>query len=65
MASEEILKKSIEQSNEIEHKRNIYKNLAKIATTIYILLQDLYKINPIYQFSLDNFMNLFKDTIKT
>ena len=64
IASEEILKKSIEQSNEIEHKRNIYKNLAKIATTIYILLQDLYKINPMYQFSLDNYMNLFKETIE-
>ena len=64
MQSEQILKKSIEQSNEIEHKRNIYKNLSKTATTIYILLQDLYKINPMYQFSLDNYMALFKDTIK-
>ena len=63
MQSETILKKSIEQSNEIEHKRNIYKNLSKTATTIYILLQDLFKINPMYQFSLDNFMSLFKQTI--
>ena len=63
MQSEAILKKSIEQSNEIEHKRNIYKNLSKTATTIYILLQELFKINPMYQFSLDNFMSLFKQTI--
>ena len=63
--SEEILKKSLEQSNEIEDKRNKYKNLSQLATTIYILLQDLYKINPMYQFSLDNFMNLFKNTIQT
>ena len=63
--SEEILKQSLLQSKEIEDKRNKYKNLSQVATTIYFLLQDLYKINPIYQFSLDNFMNLFKDTIKT
>ena len=65
MKSEEILKQSLEQSNEIEHKRNIYKDLSKKATTIYILLQDLFKINPMYRFDLDNFMDLFKNTIKS
>ena len=64
MKSEEILKQSLQQSNEIEHKRNIYKDLSKKATTIYILLQDLFKINPMYRFDLDNFMELFKNTIK-
>ena len=64
MKSEEILNKSLEQSKEIEHKRDIYKELSKKATTIYILLQDLFKINPMYRFDLDNFMDLFKNTIK-
>ena len=65
MKSEEILNKSLEQSKEIEHKRDIYKDLSKKATTIYILLQDLFKINPMYRFDLDNFMELFKNTIKS
>ena len=64
MKSEEILNKSLEQSKEIEHKRDIYKELSKKATTIYILLQDLFKINPMYRFDLDNFMDLFKNTIQ-
>ena len=65
MKSEEILKKSLEQSSEIEHKRNIYKDLSKKATTIYMLLQDLFKINPMYRFDLENFTELFKNTIKS
>ena len=65
MKSEEILKQSLERSKEIENKRDIYKNLSEKATTIYILLQDLYKINPMYRFDLDNFMELFKNTIKS
>ena len=65
MKSEEILKQSLERSKEIENKRDIYKNLSEKATTIYILLQDLYKINPMYRFDLDNFMELFKETIKS
>ena len=64
MKSEEILNKSLEQSKEIEHKRDIYKDLSKKATTVYILLQDLFKINPMYRFDLDNFMDLFKSTIQ-
>jgi dynein heavy chain 2 len=65
MKSEEILKQSLERSKEIENKRDIYKNLSEKATMIYILLQDLYKINPMYRFDLDNFMELFKNTIKS
>ena len=64
MKSEEILKQSLERSKEIENKRDIYKHLSEKATSIYILLQDLYKINPMYRFDLDNFMELFKNTIK-
>ena len=63
LKSEEILKQSIRQSNEIENKRNIYKNLSKKAASIYILLQELYKINPMYRFDLENFLILYKNTI--
>ena len=60
MKIEEILNKPLEQNKEIEHKRDIYKELSKNATTIYILFQDLFKINPMYPFDLDNFMELLK-----
>jgi dynein heavy chain 2 len=64
MKSEESLRDSIQLTNEIDSKRDIYKPLAVLATKIYILLQDLHKINPMYQFSLENFMLLFKKTVK-
>lgn len=64
MKSEESLKNSLTLTEEIDIKRNIYKPLSQLATVIYILLQDLYKINPMYQFSLQNFIQIFKKTIK-
>jgi dynein heavy chain 2, cytosolic len=64
MKSEESLKNSLTLTEEIDNKRNIYKPLSQLATVIYILLQDLYKVNPMYQFSLQNFIQIFKKTIK-
>jgi len=63
--SEESLKHSLELSEEIDMKRDIYKPLSKLATVIYMLLQDINKINPMYRFSLDDFVGLYRKTLKT
>ena len=61
----ESLESSLELQKEINKKRDVYKPLSKLATDIYIILQDLFKINPMYQFSLNNFLKLFKKIIKS
>lgn len=62
--SEESLKNSLELSKEIDIKRNIYKPLSQLATVIYMLLQDIKKINPMYRFSLNDFVVLYRKTLK-
>jgi len=65
MKSEESLKHSLDLSREIDIKRDIYKPLSKLATIIFMLLQDVNKINPMYRFSLDDFIGLYRKTLKT
>ena len=64
LRSEESLNNSIELSNEIDKKRDIYKPLSILATIIFLVLQDLYKLNPMYQFSLQWFSTWYEGSIK-
>lgn len=47
----------------IDAARESYRSAAKRASIIYFILNDLHKINPIYQFSLKAFTVVFKDAI--
>ncbi|XP_070509872.1 dynein beta chain, ciliary-like [Chironomus tepperi] len=47
----------------IDSTRESYRPAAERASILYFILNDLYKINPIYQFSLKAFTVVFKDAI--
>lgn len=47
----------------IDSARECYRPAAERASIIYFILNDLHKINPIYQFSLKAFTVVFKDAI--
>lgn len=47
----------------IDKARESYRPAAERASIIYFILNDLHKINPIYQFSLKAFTVVFKDAI--
>ncbi len=51
-------------SAKIDSTREIYRPAAERASIIYFILNDLHKVNPIYQFSLKAFTVVFKDAIK-
>ena len=61
--SEIALNESIVLSENIDNKRNIYLPLSILATDVFILLQNMYKINPMYRYSLNNFIEIFKQSI--
>lgn len=51
-------------SKEIDTARESYRPAAERASILYFILNDLHKINPIYQFSLKAFTVVFKDAIE-
>ncbi|XP_055614548.1 dynein beta chain, ciliary, partial [Uranotaenia lowii] len=50
-------------SEQIDVARESYRPAAERASILYFILNDLHKINPIYQFSLKAFTIVFKDAI--
>ncbi|XP_058455827.1 dynein beta chain, ciliary-like isoform X2 [Malaya genurostris] len=50
-------------SEQIDVARESYRPAAERASILYFILNDLHKINPIYQFSLKAFTTVFKDAI--
>ncbi|KAG8226803.1 hypothetical protein J437_LFUL002849 [Ladona fulva] len=48
----------------IDHTRELYRPAATRASILYFVLNDLYKINPIYQFSLKAFSAVFHKAIE-
>lgn len=50
-------------SVQIDETRNHYRHVAERASILYFILSELYKINPIYQFSLKAFTVVFKNAI--
>ncbi|XP_077976399.1 dynein beta chain, ciliary-like isoform X2 [Styela clava] len=66
--SEEIEIKVVEaKQNEgsINGARESYRDVASRAALLYFIMNDLHKINPIYQFSLRAFNNVFHRSIAT
>ena len=51
-------------SIEIDKARELYRPVAARASVLYFILNDLFKINPIYQFSLKAFNVVFKVAIE-
>lgn len=47
----------------INENREQYKSCAKRAAALFFVLNDSNKINPMYQFSLDKYKDLFKKSI--
>ena len=48
----------------INENREQFKSCAKKAAALFFVLNDLNKINPMYQFSLDRYKDLFKKSIE-
>ena len=51
-------------SFEIDKARELYRPASARASVLYFILNDLHKINPIYQFSLKAFSVVFDVAIK-
>lgn len=54
---------SQETEKKIDAARNQYRGAAERASILYFVLCDLGKIDPMYQFSLDTYISLFKRSI--
>lgn len=52
-----------ETGKEIDKAREIYRCVAERASILYFILNDLCRINPMYQFSLKSFIVVFKRAI--
>lgn len=48
----------------MDQERNAYRPLAECGATIFITLGQLKKLNPMYKFSLLQFIDLFKQSLK-
>ncbi|VVC32244.1 Hypothetical protein CINCED_3A002285 [Cinara cedri] len=51
-------------SEEIDNAREEYRNAASRASIIYFIMNDLIKINPMYQFSLETFCVVFQRAMR-
>ena len=47
----------------INETRDTFRPCGRIAAALFFVLLDLHKINPMYQFSLDWYRNIFKLSI--
>ncbi|KAM6111100.1 LOW QUALITY PROTEIN: dynein axonemal heavy chain 17 [Pterocles gutturalis] len=64
MKIEEKVKEAKVTEEEINVARENYRPAAERASLLYFILSDLYKINPIYQFSLKAFTRVFEKAIQ-
>lgn len=64
-ASEVEVKRDLTKitTEKIDSARECYRPAAERASILYFILNDLHKINPIYQYSLKAFTAVFKDAI--
>jgi dynein heavy chain len=58
-------KEAVTTSAKIDAARELYRPAASRASLLYFILNDLHKINPIYQFSLKAFSTVFQNAIRT
>ena len=52
-----------ETATKIDLARNVYRNAATRASTVFFSLSDMSSVDPMYQFSLDTYMTDFKSNI--
>jgi dynein heavy chain len=57
------LKQSAKTEEKIEKNRQSYKPLATLISNIYLIIKDMYKLDPMYQFSLKWYENVVVKTI--
>ncbi|KAF2355262.1 Dynein heavy chain domain [Trinorchestia longiramus] len=57
---QEKVTEALETSRRIDEARELYRPAAARASLLYFILNDLHKINPIYQFSLKAFRGVFQ-----
>jgi len=57
------LEQAVVNMRKINENREQYKGCAKKAAALFFVLNDLNKINPMYQFSLDWYKKLFEKSI--
>lgn len=49
----------------INETRDTFRECGRIAAALFFVLNDLHKINPMYQFSLNWYRDLFKTSIRS
>jgi len=59
------LKTSEETEKKIDAAREVYRPCAARASIIYFVLSDLGSVDPMYQFSLDSYLDLFAISIQS
>lgn len=57
------MQKSLQTEKKIDAARNQYRSAANRASILYFVLTDLARIDPMYQFSLDTYIELFENSI--
>ncbi|XP_051799543.1 dynein axonemal heavy chain 2 isoform X2 [Acanthochromis polyacanthus] len=60
----ELLESSEQTKLKIESTREAYRSCAQRASILFFILNDMSNINPMYQFSLDSYINLFSRSIE-
>ena len=58
------LRQSAKTEEKIEKNRQNYKPLAMLVSNMFLIIKDLYKLDPMYQFSLKWFENIVVKTIQ-
>eukprot|EP00792_Barthelona_sp_PAP020_P005909 TRINITY_DN2847_c0_g1_i1.p1 TRINITY_DN2847_c0_g1~~TRINITY_DN2847_c0_g1_i1.p1 ORF type:complete len:3695 (-),score=1083.53 TRINITY_DN2847_c0_g1_i1:9-10742(-) len=48
----------------LEEQKQVFTNFSKTTSILYFLIKNLFSLNHVYQFSLQSFFRLFKNTLK-
>jgi len=48
----------------IDDTRNLYRSCGRIASILFFVLNDMNKIDPMYQFSLEWYKKMFEESIE-
>ena len=62
---EKVLKDSHKFQESLDNQRNIYRVFATTGADLFMVIEDLAKINNMYQFSLASFIKLFKKALES
>jgi dynein heavy chain 2 len=59
----ESLAQSSELQRDLDVKREVYRPLARLGSTIFFLVKDMDEVNRMYQYSLADFLSIFEQTL--